>query len=725
MKQKIMVGILVMLMITVSMVGVLNSSVRAFDTNPTPFGYINGPGGPYTVHAVAWNDSGTHAMLVGEDYAADLNWYGQSISSISGLNSGDYLYDVCFDGGNQRFYAVGNSTGPTGGAVAYEWQPGTGSAMTTVGGLTLTTGDVFKKVEMGYNGFMAVGNDLTGPLAEYYDFGSASWNSISIASGSAATAVSFVNGYFFIFVDNSPNTEIYQISEADASSGASAALLSTLYNITVNDAESNPDNIDITAVGYNSETNGTIFTFNGANGLVENTMNVTVTNNALGYNLEFLGIAWDTTGQWATIVGNDDSFGPVVYSYTKRATYAGRLDYTGGDPTVEVAIRPPHSPASSTIVGASTGGVTTLSTTTATQPITVATIYPHINYIDIYDNASNSYMNRQMDVDEDSATDEFYYVEVDASYGSAVSGLSWLNIGYVDVYASYDAGSTLTDNYDITDPVGKENIQFHFKYDNSLGSWSLEYPKSGEVQFFDTACSDTPVDAYHHTLDFAFAPQQQVHNGSAGTEGANIAPNNRYSETGTWVIEDQNTTNALNDPYTWDMHVYVVDTTGSAYANAYDEFGIYKFTDLGAWSYPGDMSAAAAPNTPNVHLQVLGNPTFDLTYRSNCEYQIRVYLDNDLLSGTTADVIPASNLAVQGGTLAVSTYFSGSGSGNALYLVGDSVGPTYVQPQASGTSTTTSQVVGGTGNPLAWTVDIPVVAEASYTANAVYEIVHP
>jgi|GEM_PF-5180241 len=721
MKNKIMVGILVMLMITVSMVGVLNSSVRAFDTNPTPFGYIPGPGGgSYTVHAVAWNNDGTHAMMVGEDYATDLNWYNQSISNIGGLNSGDNLYDVCFDGESQRFYAVGSSTL---GAVAYEWKPGSG--MAPVGGLSVNAGDVFKKVVMGNSGFMAVGSQstgqTTGPLAEYYDISDGSWQSIPITQGgSAATAVSFVSGSFFIFVDNSSYTRIYKINETAASNGDSAESVFILENVVVNDAESNPDNIDITAVGYNSSsTDGIIFTFNGANGFVQNPMNLAITNNNASNNLEFYAIAWDSTGQWATIVGNDDLYGPVVYSYNKRATFAGKLDYTGGDIPLEVAIRPPHSPASSTIVGSGSGGATTLSTTTATQPITVATIYPHINYIDIYDNSSNSYMNRQMNVDEGSATDEFYYVEVNASYGSAASGLDWSDIGTVDVYAWWDNGTTGKDNYS-AQAAGNKNSHFHFQYNNTTGTptWSLEYPQSGEVQFFDTACSDTGLTLYNHVLRFAFAPQQQVHNGSAGSEGGNTAPNNRYNAgTGTWTSESQSNKSALNDPYTWDMHVRVVDNTGNAYADAYDEFGIYKFTDLGAWSVPGDMSAAAPPNSANVSLQVSGSSTFDLTYRSNCEYQIRVYMDDDLRSTSTNDVINASNLKVFGGNMSKALYFAGSGSANAIYIVGN---VTAVAPQPTGTSTTTAQA----GNQLQWTVDIPSVAEATYSANAVYEILH-
>jgi len=214
-----------------------------------------------------------------------------------------------------------------------------------------------------------------------------------------------------------------------------------------------------------------------------------------------------------------------------------------------------------------------------------------------------------------------------------------------------------------------------------------------------------------------------VHNGSAGQEGGNPTPDNRYSVSGTWAPEDQSTINALNDPYTWDMHVRVVDSTGNAEANAYDEFGIYMFTDLGTWSIPGDLSAAGAPGTNNVSLGMMGSPTFDLTYSSNCEYRIRVYMDDDLRSVSTSDIIPATDISVQGGTLGTQTYFGGFGVGNAIYLVGDT-SPTYIQPESTGTTTTTTQANAGAGAPLQWVVDIPVVAEASYSASAVYEILH-
>ncbi len=717
MKKKIAVGILVVLMIKVSMVGTFSSNVKAFDTNPTPFGYIEWSNGTSaTVYGVAWNTAGTHAMMVGDNYATDLNWSSQSITNITGFSSGDTLNDVCYDPAGV-FYAVGNDS--SGVLTAYSWAPDSSMQYKNTG---LTTSGTFKKVAMGSDGFMAVGESSGAPLVKYYDIvANGLWRNITLSGGYPATAVSFVNGTFFIFVEASVGTDLYKISEADAKLGDSTATFIVNYpDLTVNDAASNGD--DITAVGYNSETNGTIFTFNAANGIVESPLNVTVTNNDSAYNIEFVGIAWDSTGTWATLVGHDYAGGepvPVVYSYKVRSKYAAKLAYSGGDSTLGVAIRPPHSPASSTIVGTGTGGATTLSTTTATQPITVATIYPHINYIDIYDNASNSYMNRQMNVDEGSATDEFYYVEVDAYYGDAVSGLSWSDINTVDVYAWYDNGATLLDNYDNTEPVGKENVQFHFQYAYNSGvpTWQIVYPSGGEVQFFSSACSDTAVTAYNHVLRFAFAPQQQVHNGSAGIEGTNVAPDNRYNTTGSWVAQDQSSVNALNDPYTWDMHVYVEDSTGSAFVSAYDEFGIYKFTDLGTWSIPGDLSASAAPNTAGVQMTVGGSATFDLTYRSNCEYQIRVYMDNDLLSGTTADVIPASHLTVFGGNMTKALCFAGSGSANAIYIVGN---VTAVAPYPTGTSTTTTQA----GNALQWTVDIPVVAEASYTANAVYEILH-
>ena len=718
-----MVGILVVLMITVSMVGVLNSNVRAFDTNPQPFGYIpdsDGGGATYDVYGVAWNTAGTHAMMVGDNYATDLNWYNQTITNISGLTSGDTLNDVCYDDTSGKFYAVGNSTS---GLAAYEWVPGKAS-MTPISfqeGTGGTGGDTFKKVAMGDKGFLAVGTKDNAPLAKYYNISANSWNDVSFdgsPSGQSAKAVSFVNGYFFIFVNASGSTDMYQISESNAASGTGSATSGVTLDFTVNDAASNGD--DITVVGYNSaSTNGTIFTFN-ASDITGPSVFVTVTNNQTEATTNLKGIAWDPTGSWATIVGLDDSYGPVVYSYYVRARYAAKLPYNRTDSTLAVAIRPPHSPASSTIAGSGSGGATTLSTTTASQPVTANTVYPHIDYIDIYDNSSNSYMNRQMDVDEGSATDEFYNVTVNASYGDDASGLDWNDINTVDVYAWFDQGNTGVDGYDKNEPANaKENIQFHFRYVCNSGdpTFSLIYPTTGEVQFFGG--SDFAFDKYHHLLNFSFAPQQQVHNGSAGREGGNDAPNNRYNSSGTWKSEDQSNISALNDPYTWDMHVHVESTNGSASADAYDEFGIYKFTDLGSWSIPGDLSASAAPNTPNVPLKESGvNTTFNLTYRSNCDYRIRVYMDDDLRSGTTSDVIPATKIAVMGGTLSSSTHFSGTGDSNALYIVGQSA---TVSPFPYGTSTNTTQV----GGALKWTVDIPTVAEASYTANAVYVISHP
>ncbi len=719
MKQKIMVGILVMLMITVSLVGVFNTGVKAFDTNPQPFGEIPGPAGTYDVYGVAWNDAGSYAMLVGDNYAAGLDWYDyQKISNISGLSANTVLNDVVYDSFSGKFYAVGQDVSGTGVPVAYEWSPGSAS-MTSLPG-TGSSGQFFR-VAMGEDGFMAVGAYETS-LAMYYNITSATWQSITVGGGYELRAVSYVNGSFFLFESASQGTDVYVITENEAKNGGTASFVESLPDLAgTYDSATNGD--DITVVGFNNSGDGFVFTFYAANGSIEFPLMVTTSSNQDGYTLYFKSIAWDLTGSWAVIVGYEDYSGsPVVYKYNDRGMYVARLSSYDGSATdlFGVAVRPPHSPSSATIVGSGTGGVTTLSTTTATQQVTANTIYPHINYIDIYDNSSNSYMNRQMNVDEGAATDEFYYVEVDAYYGDAVSGLSWADIDTVDVYAWYDGGNLGASSVYGAEVAGNENLQFHFQYDNSTGTpaWSIQYPVSGEVQFFPSVCSEQYVNDFERILQFAFAPQQQVHNGSAGQEGANTAPDNRYSATGTWVAESQSTINALNDPYTWDMHVRVVDTTGSAFADAYDEFGIYKFTDLGTWSIPGDLSASAAPSTTGVILQQGSNPTFDLTYRSNCEYQIRVYMDDNLRSGTTTDIIYATALTVFGGNMSKALYFQGIGVTNAIYIVGN---VTAVAPESSGTSTTTSQV----GAPLQWTVDIPAVDEASYTANAVYEILHP
>jgi len=229
MKRKIIVGILVMLMISMS-IGAINSNVKAFDTNPEPFSFISGPSTiTQTVKGIAWNNTGTQALMVGDNYAASIEWYEQTITNhTSDLINSPTLEDVCFSSYLNKFYAVGSDS--VGGAAVYEWNGG--GAVTQVSPAPPTqVGSNFLRVAAGNMGIMAVGQDAAGSSIAYYFDGT--WTNISGLTGYAVTAVTFYNGDFYLFTDEGGYTMLYKVYESDSI----ATYVETLGEVLIKDAE--------------------------------------------------------------------------------------------------------------------------------------------------------------------------------------------------------------------------------------------------------------------------------------------------------------------------------------------------------------------------------------------------------------------------------------------------------------------------------------------------------
>ncbi|MCD6461791.1 MAG: hypothetical protein J7L61_03520 [Thermoplasmata archaeon] len=348
------------------------------------------------------------------------------------------------------------------------------------------------------------------------------------------------------------------------------------------------------------------------------------------------------------------------------------------------------------------------------QGITVNTLYPHINYIDLYDNNADpwtdipadnagafSHINGQIDVDPGTLNND-YYLTVNITHNSGVSDLN-----YTLVQAWYDGGATGgASTYGATGG----NLAFSFNYSFWNNSFWIEYPTTGEIELWNVISAN--VNATTVVLSFDFLPRQQVRNASGDAGTFNESAGKRYGgPDGVWDVEDQSSVNALNTPYTWDIHVVVRDHGGGR-ADAYDEFGVFKYTSLATSGLPGDLYGQGPPNVEMVLF-----PVGNVTFYANCEYALSTYIQADLVGTNTGKVIQAANFSVEGGTLS-KTAFTGATQTNQQYLL-----PQWTAPRDNGFSTNTTNAVFG-GSSVIWYCNPGIVPEDYYTGSAIYVLAH-
>ncbi len=350
--------------------------------------------------------------------------------------------------------------------------------------------------------------------------------------------------------------------------------------------------------------------------------------------------------------------------------------------------------------------------TAASSNIQIDTLFPHIDYIDLYDaGTTTSRLNGQVDVDPgDDST--MYDLTVRAWHNSGKE-----NLISADVYMWYDWGG---EGFPAApfDSMGTENSRIHLRWTRGMSDTFqriINYGGSNEAAL-DVANSvrvDDPG-SDNITLTFRFVPHQQIRSAS-GQGGLAFPffepPGDMY---GTGASEQQSNPAALNAINSWNIRVDVVDT-GSAVASAYDEFGVYKYTYLGTSGLPGggNVIGSGPPNT----VATL-SPTADVTYSANCPYQLTVS-GTDLTGQLYGGTITADLLGVTGGQIGGTQYFTGVGA--PIYLWGDDAPMTYQQPLDMYTTTTTS-------SPGGWQVtfycDIPGVAEDYYRGTLTYSLLH-
>ena len=165
----------------------------------------------------------------------------------------------------------------------------------------------------------------------------------------------------------------------------------------------------------------------------------------------------------------------------------------------------------------------------------------------------------------------------------------------------------------------------------------------------------------------------------------------------------------------------MVTDTGNANTNAYDEFGLFRYTYIGMVGLPGGGSVVGS-GPPN-SLVYLNPGNQNVTYCANCKYQLAISTTS-LVGAAYSGTIPAADIEVRGGSQ-WPAYAAFAGPMSPVYLLGSGL-PSFQTPMDYGRTTNTSSA---DGNPLTWEpvgfrCNIPSVAEDRYIGTLTYDILH-
>ena len=228
---------------------------------------------------------------------------------------------------------------------------------------------------------------------------------------------------------------------------------------------------------------------------------------------------------------------------------------------------------------------------------------PVINSYDLRNNTGSKLNNVTGLLDVNS----IYYFLVNISDENG-----WTDIEYVNITAWYDDGEDTT-TYNQT---SGGNINLFLQYENTTGTanWTLQWPDD-EVQLIISNCTETIVSITTRIINISFKPLSQVHWACSNN---------------TWISTD----NVYNDLYSWNFNIIVIDTKdGEAFK--VNEYGVYKYTSI----YPAqdwvDVSALPGFND--------SSNIVSITYSSNYNYNMTIYLEENLYNETRGVTIPIAN----------------------------------------------------------------------------------
>jgi hypothetical protein len=674
---------------------------------------------------VAWNPEGSASLFVGVDiatgYASACWWYPGNSTWQYASPMSSYtltLRSVCYDQNYMRFVAIGEClssgyyfvVGTIGGrlnvqtssalapstAVIHDmvFSPTIGAVMMAGRATSGTTGPVCYKLQ---GGTVSPYTSATAP------YPGGTWYGVE-------TYPSYNALYFVGTTGTGTSLVSYSLSGAtSATTFGGGAQTSTNFMDIVYDPYS--AKLFVAVAAHTASTKG-LYSIT-LSGYAPSTMSghgmVPTSNYFLGIDVDESGV---NPGRMV-LVGYNGTYGSIYDAWTDaggKVQIAKRSDNSATYSTLSfkaVAVRPSGQPFA--LVA---GSAFKYYYTSAASGVTVDTAYPHIDYLDLYDaGAGTSRLNGQVDVDSGSG-DVQYDLEIKAWHNAGQESIT-----QVDVAMWYDGGVAETQPAPFTD-AGYENTRIFMRWLRSGDQFELLYPSTGETALDVANCGSADWgDMKNVTVAFRFSPKQQVRfaAGDGSVMPFGEAAGDRY---GTGASEQQSNPSALNALGSWNIHVTVWDV-GVAQANAYDEFGLFRYTYIGSGGLPGGGSIYGS-GPPNSYINLQPNNE-DVTFSANCPYQVRASV-TDLWNAPHTQAIAASTLQIYGGTMPGWEGFSAAG--DYIWLIGtEPLG--FQSPQESLTYTTTSSAdFNADPQYFQMACTIPTVPEDRYFGTITFSVVH-
>jgi len=517
---------------------------------------------------------------------------------------GTTFYGAAMDGNDDSLVAVGEDAGNGAVAAFLDYDNDEAWYYNTTG-IRRTTGSsqaMFSAVAWdGYNYVaLIVGNDGSSPIA--YTYNADSYGALLPISGLPADATAFngiasnaFGGGYEPTGNHIYETGYYLIAVGSSNYGASTSYGTAWY------------------IKANENGNYSFHRF------------LTYDNPPIFYDVDI------GTGDksFAIMVG---SHGAIFAGYDPELALSNWSDPANVNDIYGVAVKAPHSPGYGLGVGASSSAKISYQISDSSTGITVNTIYPHLNEIDLRNSANSTVLvpNQQLNIGRT------YHFFVNGSYA-----LGWENV-QIDIYGWYDNGSEST-TYNQTEGG---NLNFHLRYlpdagdpYNQPGTWEMLWPMPGDemdigaswMEWRDNPANGTVgsrdgQDFYLVSCEIIFGEQVRYAPGDGGWNNAG----DRTTVSG-----------AFNDANSWNFNITISDQSNGASQTQYDEFGISAYTEISTSQNP----TGAGPPGSTIYL----SPDSQVAIRTNLDYYMTVNVTD--LSSSSGNSISRSNIEVMNAEL--------------------------------------------------------------------------
>jgi len=723
-KKKLWCAVLAALLVCTGMVAVFSV------TRPATAGDIGGPIEDFSlvnaaVNDVMWAPDGSWGLAVGVNNSMGAVWVLQDPvedtlwnfpTATTAPDTAWYALDWSDALGG--FYIVGHNATVTN---VYTYDPVGGfQEFSTAGGPNAVLRGI--AMDPGGASFMVVGTD-GGSGAAYY------WNGVWSSN---------LEGDF-----DPAEHILYDVAFWDGSFIMVGQNTTTSRGITFSVSKLDLDGGDVTTVALGFETDVETSMFNSVAWVPGKSYGVVVGNrstvykvgsdgNSTGrilprfmttenYTLNSVRFDWEYTDfAEAVVVGANESGNPVAMrliddAYSMRLTHVTGSPMNAGPTALCGAFKTYSSPRYAVVLGTLSGF--RLNNVEASHDITVYTIYPHIDEMDLYTDYDEpgevSVMNDKVDVDSGVLT-----LRLQCRHD-----MGWLqsNVNRVEVYMWWDNGLTGADSRDYGSARGAEaanNNHTMFNFTLSSGNFEIVNPGLNEISLVSGA--EMRIDDNNYTLLFNFTLGKQVW-ASTALPAATAGPKSNGDQ--------MNVTDGLATPFTWDIHARIVGTVGGE-ESRYDEFGVYIYKEFSAAGLPG-MYTGSGPPSSTIGLSTTGNPYAN--FSANYNYSFGVYAVDHLWNPDLSEAIlindgagSGDQLKVRGGDIANYENFTDIGyPGGVIRLLGNGSSINWVLPNLQHNWTRTNTARDGVANTnIAFQCDVGSHEEDVFSGRLVYIIEH-